>query len=281
MKKILIVIAMVFAAAADAQFYGRLPEAGEAAKDPPGQAKNVKLQQKLGTQIPLDLLFADEQGKPVRLRELFSSGRPVILTPVYFDCPMLCNMVLDGMVSGIRDLKFQIGEEYEVVSFSFDPKDTPKDARQKKDIFVKRYGRPGAEKGWRFLTGKDPEIKALTEAIGFKFGYDPQTGQYAHAAMAVVLTPDGRIARYFYGFEYRPRDLRLALVEAADNRIGSPVDQFMLLCYHYDPATGKYSATAMNAVRAGGVATVAGIAGFIFVMVRREKRQANQSGKES
>jgi protein SCO1/2 len=284
MKKILITLVVVFTAViAEARFWTGsqvAPDAGEASQEPPGQAKNVKLEQKLGTQIPLDLTFADEEGKPIRLRQLFGD-KPVILTPVYFDCPMLCNMVLDGMVTGIRDLRFQIGEEYEVVSFSFNPNDTPTDARQKKDIFVKRYGRPGAEEGWRFLTGKQPEITALTEAIGFRYGYDPQTGQYAHAAMAVVLTPDGRIARYFYGFEFRSRDLRLALVEAGDDKIGSPVDQFLLLCYHYDPATGKYSATAMNAVRAGGVATVAGIAGFIFVMVRRDKRLAKTSGKES
>lgn len=283
MNRIVITLALaLFASVAEARFWTGsqvTPPAGEASAEAPGEAKKVKLEQKLGTQIPLDLEFVDDRGQKVTLAKYFGK-RPVILMPVYFDCPMLCNMVLDGMVTAIRDLRFVIGQEYEIVSFSFNPKDTPEDARKKKDIFAKRYGRPGAE-GWQFLTGADPAIDALTDAIGFRYGYDPQTGQYAHAAMAVVLTPEGKIARYFYGFEFRSRDLRLALVEASRSRIGSPVDQFLLLCYHYDPATGKYSATAMNAVRAGGVATVAGIAGFIFIMLRRERRAEIRSGNDS
>jgi protein SCO1 len=257
------------------------PSAGEASEEPPGEARHVKLEQKLGTQVPLDLTFVNERGENVTFRQILAKGKPVLLTPVYFDCPMLCNMVLDGLVSGIRDLRFDAGEEYEIISFSFDPKDTPSTARKKKDIFVKRYGRRGAAEAWHFLTGKEPEIEALTDAIGFRYGYDQNTKQYAHAAMTLVLTPEGRIARYFYGIEYRSRDLRLALVEASKKQIGTPVDQFMLLCYHFDPATGKYSVAAMNAVRAGGAATVAGLAGFIFVMLRRDRRGPNRTGKES
>lgn len=243
---------------------------GVASAERPGKAKDVELRQNLDALIPLDLVFTDEQGRKVPLRKFFGD-KPVVLTPVYYECPMLCNMVLDGLVTSMRDLRFDAGKEFEIVTFSFDPSETPAQAMKKKNVFVKRYGRQGAAEGWHFLTGDEASVKALTDAIGFTAAFDDKTGQFAHAANILVLTPEGRIARYLFGIEYKPRDLRLAIVEAGQNKIGTLADQLLLLCYHYDPATGKYSAAAMNFVRAGGVATVAGLAGFMFVMLRREK----------
>lgn len=232
----------------------------------------VKIEQKIGDKIPLDLEFKDETGKIVHLRDYFGD-KPVILTPVYYSCPMLCNLVLDGLVKAASDLKFNIGEDYNVVSVSFDPKENWKMAAAKKQTFARRYGRTGVEKGWHFLTGDQIQIRQLMDSIGFHYQYDAALGQYAHGAMIAVLNPDGTLSRYFYGFEYNPRDLRLALVESSNGKVGTPIDQVLLLCYSYDPATGKYSRVAMNAVRIGGTATAVGIFGFIFVMLRREKKR--------
>jgi protein SCO1/2 len=282
MKRILLTLfAALLTAFPMAAQYGSPPgvkSAGEASAEAPGKGKDIKLDPKLGAQVPLEATFRDESGKVVTLGSL-RRGKPVILTPVYYDCPMLCNMVLDGLVSSIRDLRFDVGDQYDVITFSFNPADTPQEASKKKDIFVKRYGRPGAGEGWHFLSGDEANIRKLADSIGFRYAYDSSTGQYAHAAMTLVLTPDGKIARYFYGIEYRPRDLRLALVEAADRKIATTVDRFLLLCYHYDPATGKYSSIAMNVVRAGGIATVFGLAGFIALMIRREKHLPNAGGR--
>lgn len=250
---------------------------GVATAERPGKAKEVELVQNLDAQIPLDIEFIDETGARVPLRKFFGD-KAVVLTPVYYGCPMLCNMVLDGLVSSMRDLRFDVGEQFEIVTFSFDPADTPSDAIKKKNLFVKRYGREGAADGWHFLTGDPASIKALTDAIGFSHAYDEKTGQFAHAANIVVLTPEGRIARYLFGIEYKPRDLRLAILEASENKIGTLADQLLLLCYHYDPATGKYSAAAMNFVRAGGFATVIGLAGFVFVMLRRDRKIVLDAG---
>jgi protein SCO1/2 len=185
---------------------------------------------------------------------------------------MLCSMVMEGISSTLTELKFDVGKEFDVITVSIDPRDMPSEAALKKDKYIKRYGRLGAADGWHFLTGHETAIRTLTNAVGFHYAYDPEHDQFAHGTVLIAVTPQGRISRYLYGFEYNPRDVRLALVEASTNRIGTPTDQLLLLCYHYDPATGKYSRTAMNFVRAGGVATVLGLAGFIFVMVRRERR---------
>jgi len=240
-------------------------------------AEKVDVKQKLGQQIPLDLVFRDEQGRPVQLRQLFGT-RPVILTPVYYTCPMLCNMVLDGLVTTMRDLRFDAGKEFDVITFSFDPNEKTSDAVGKKDIFVRRYGRPGANQGWRYLTGDAEAIRRLTESLGYQYAYDQKIQQFAHGAMIAVLTPEGRIASYFYGIEYKPRDLRLALVEASGRKVGNVVDQVLLLCYHFDPATGKYSAVAMNVVRGGGIATVIGLSGFVFMMLRRDRVARGREG---
>jgi len=190
---------------------------------------------------------------------------------MYYRCPMLCSMVMEGVTSTLTELTFDVGKQFDVVTISIDPRDTPKDAAAKKEKYVKRYGRLSTASGWHFLTGPESAIHKITDAAGFHYAYDPRMDQFAHATTLMVLTPGGRMSRYLYGFEYKPRDVRLALVEASANKIGTATDAILLLCYHYDPVTGKYSRQAMNVVRAGGLATVAGLAGFIFVMVRRER----------
>jgi protein SCO1/2 len=241
---------------------------------PPQLPGEVSFQQKLDAQLPLDLMFRDESGKIVRLSDYFNHGKPIILNFMYYRCPMLCPMVMEGITSGLTELKFDAGREFDVITVSIDPRDMPGDAARKKDMYIKRYGRLNAAGGWHFLTGPESAIRQLTNTVGFHYAYDPARDQFAHGTGVVVLTPSGRVSRYIYGFEYKARDLRLALVEASASKIGSPVDQLLLLCYHCDPATGKYSRVAMNFVRAGGVATVLGLASFIIIMVRRERRDA-------
>ncbi len=233
----------------------------------------VSITQKLDSQIPLDLMFRDETGKIIRLRDYFH-GKPVLLNFMYYRCPMLCSMVMEGVSSALTELKFNIGDEFDVITVSIDPRDMPEAAMQKKDKYVKRYGRMKAGEGWHFLTGSDSSIRKLTDSVGFEYAYDPRTDNFAHGTVLTVLTPAGRLSRYFYGFEYKPRDLRLGIVEASAGRIGTASDQLLLLCYHYNPSTGKYSRNAMTFVRAGGVATVMTLAGFIFVMLRKDRQRA-------
>lgn len=239
---------------------------------PPRLPGKVAIAQKLGAQVPLDQMFRNERGEIVRLRDLFQNKRPVVLNFVYFNCPMLCPMTLEGTVTSLNQLKFDIGREFDVITVSIDPRDKAATAAEMKDKYVRRYGRLNAATGWHFLTGHDSAIKALADSVGFQYAYDGVSDQFAHAAVLLILTPDGRTSRYFYGFEHKPRDLRLAIVEASGGKVGSATDQLLLLCFHYDPAIGKYSRNAMNLVRAGGVTTVAILAGFIIVMVRREKK---------
>ena len=246
----------------------------QSAQTPPKLPGKVGIDQKLDAQIPLNAMFRDETGRVVRLGEFFHHDKPVILTFMYYRCPMLCSMVMEGVTTSLTQLKFDIGKEFDVVTISIDPRDTPRAAMEKKEKYVRRYGRLEAANGWHFLTGPESAIHQVTEAAGFHYAYDPQLDQFAHATTMMVLTPDGRMSRYLYGFEYQPRDVRLALVEASQNKIGTATDQLLLLCYHYSPATGKYSAAAMNFVRAGGVATIAGLVGFIFIMLRKEFRSA-------
>jgi protein SCO1/2 len=202
----------------------------------------------------------------------FFKGKPVVLSLVYYSCPMLCTQVLNGELGAFRQVSFNIGEQYEVVTVSFDPKETPELAAAKKQTYVKGYNRAGGEAGWHFLTGDEANIKRLTEAVGFRYAWDEQTKQFAHASGIMLLTPQGKIARYFYGIEYRPGDLRLGLVEASQDKIGTPVDALMLYCYHYDPATGKYGAVVMNIMRLAGVVTVFLIAGMLLVLRRRSAK---------
>lgn len=231
----------------------------------------VAIAQKLGAQVPLDLMFRDEQGKVVRLREFFGKKRPVLLNFVYFQCPMLCPMTMEGTVNSLTQLKFDIGRDFDVITVSIDPRDKPSTAAELKDKYVRRYGRLNAANGWHFLTAHEGAILALADSVGFQYAYDKTTDQFAHPSVLLVLTPEGRTSRYFYGFEHKPRDLRLGIVEASGGKIGTATDQFLLLCFHYDPAVGKYSRNAMTLVRAGGITTLAFLTGFIVVMVRREK----------
>jgi protein SCO1 len=234
---------------------------------PPG-LKNVGIEQHLNEQIPPELTFLDENGKPVRLADYFGK-KPMILNLVYYQCPMLCGEVLSGLESALRVLKFDVGNQFDVLTVSFDPRETPAMATAKKAEFLKRYGRPGAAEGWHFLTGPQQSIDALTKAAGFQYEYDPKSGQFAHTTAIMVLTSEGRIAQYYYGVEYAPKDLRLGLIQASQDKIGNLVDQVLLYCYHYDPATGKYGAVVMRILRLAGAATILTLGLFMIVMFRR------------
>lgn len=236
----------------------------------PAALRNVAFDQRLGEQVPLDARLRDETGRTIALGELID-GKPVLLVPAYYECPMLCTIVLNGVVSMLRALPFDVGREFTVVTLSFDARETPELAAQKKDRYLGEYRRPGAADGWHFLTGEEAEIRRVTDAIGFRWEWDEASKQFAHASGVVVLTPRGRVSHYFYGVEYPPRDLRLALVEASDERIGSVVDAVLLFCFHYDPATGRYSKLAMGAVRTGGALTLIALVTFLVVMLRRER----------
>jgi protein SCO1/2 len=243
----------------------------QVATDPAQLPGNVSIAQKLNTKIPLDLQFRDEDGRIVRLSQFFNHGRPVLLNFVYYRCPMLCPMVLEGTAESLTHLKFDIGKEFDVITVSIDPRDKATDAARLKEKYIRHYGRLDSAPGWHFLTAHETAIKTLADAVGFQYAYDSRTDQFAHGAALLVLTPDGRTSRYFYGFEFKPRDLRLAIVEASSGKVGTVTDQFLLLCFHYDPVKGKYSRNAMMFARAGGVATLIALSGFIGVMFRRER----------
>ncbi|MGE3275970.1 MAG: SCO family protein [Vicinamibacterales bacterium] len=264
---------LVSAAAAHAQ--STLPGVEDGPATPSGQAvtqlDGVSIDQKLNAQLPLDLPFKDETGRTVRLGDYFGE-RPVVLAFVYYECPMLCTQILNGMTSALVALDETAGQEFDVVTVSFDARETPVLAAAKKTAYVERYGREGTAPGWHFLTGDESSIAKLTEAAGFKYRWDEATQQFAHASAIMVVTPDGRMSRYFYGIEYAPRDLKFALMESSQGRIGSPVDKILLYCYHYDPKTGSYGLVAMNAVRVGGAVTLVALVGFVVVAIRREKR---------
>jgi protein SCO1 len=233
---------------------------------PPG-VKNVAIEQHLNEQIPPGLEFRDETGKSVQLGDYFGK-KPMILNLVYYQCPMLCGEVLSGLESALRVLKFDVGKEFDVLTVSFDPKETPEMASAKKAEFLKRYGRSGAEQGWHFLTGPAASVDALTKAAGFQYQYDPKNGQFAHATAIMVLTPAGKIAQYYYGVEFAPKDLRLGLIQASQNKIGTVVDQVLLYCYHYDPNTGKYGAIISRVLQLAAGATMLILGTFLVVMFR-------------
>jgi protein SCO1/2 len=249
---------------------GAAPAPGLPAGVRPDALRDVGFDQRLDESIPLDLTFRDESGQSVTLGSLFR-GRPVILNLAYYRCPMLCTLVLNGLLSSMRALPFDAGKEFDVFTVSFDPEDTPEQATQKKATYLGEYRRPGAEAGWHFLTGDAASIERLAHAVGFRYHYDPDRKEFAHAAGIVVLTPTGRIARYFFGVEFSPRDLKFGLMEAAEGRIGSPIDQLLLFCYHYDPSSGRYTTAVLTVVRAGGVATLLILAAYIVWAVRREE----------
>ena len=237
----------------------------------PKALKEIGFDQNLDQQVPLDIPLVDEQGRTVKFGDYFGD-KPVVLSLVYYDCPMLCTQVLNGLVSALGVLSLDVGKDFEVVTVSFDPREKPPLAAAKKASLLERYHRPGAAAGWHFLTGDQASITRLTKAVGFRYVWDDGLKQFAHPTGIMVLTPQGKVARYLFGIEYGPRDLRLALVDAASGKIGTAVDQVLLFCYHYDPETGKYGFAIMRTLRIAGVATVLAIGAFIVVMVRREKR---------
>jgi protein SCO1/2 len=255
---------------------GYRQEPGAVASSIPAALREIGFDQHLDQALPLDTPFTDEQGREVRLGQYFGS-KPVVLAFVYYTCPMLCTQVLNAMTSTLGVLSLDAGKDFDVVLVDFDPRETPEQAAAKKAEQLQRYKRPGADDGWHFLTGSETSIKAVTSAAGFRYAWDEQTRQFAHPTGIIVVTPDGRPARYLFGIEYGPRDVRFALLEASAGRIGSVADSLLLYCYHYDPMTGRYGLYIMRTLRVAGVATVLLIATFIIVMVRREKSAARRA----
>jgi len=264
-KAVIAVALLACGGVSSAQIYG--PPQTQAYA-PSRLLQKVGINQKMGAQIPLDLPFVDESGQQVTLRRY--SGKPVILAMVYFQCPSLCSMVLNGVLRSTKALEMTAGNQYEVVAISFDPRETPEIAAAKKKSYVETYARQGAEQGWHFLTGPETSSKALADAVGFRYVYDALTNQYAHSSAIMILTPAGRITRYFYGIDYPARDVRLGLVEASSENIGTPTDQVLLYCFHYDPTTGKYALAVMNVLRLAALVTFGVLAIFLIMMFRRD-----------
>jgi len=250
----------------------------------PMMVQGVGIDQNLNAQIPLELTFKDENGQLVRLGQYFRE-KPVVLALVYYECPGLCDLVLNGLTHAMEQISLNLGSDYQVITASFNPKDTWQLAHAKKANYIEKYNRAGAlasaQAGWHFLTGDQASIKSLADTVGFHYNYDPISKQFAHASGIFVLTPEGKIARYFYGIEYKPRDFRLGLVEASANKIGSPADQVLLFCYHYDPMTGKYGMPIQRVTQVLGTATALSLFGFVFVMLRRERHQHHGAGRSA
>lgn len=232
--------------------------------------KGVHFEQKLNEPLPLELTFQDEAGQTVQLGNYFGH-KPVILVFAYYECPMLCTLVLNGLLTSLNQLTFDVGNQFEIITVSIDPSEGPEIAAAKKEVYLEQYRRPSAAEGWHFLTGEQAAIVQLTQAAGFHYQYDADKGEYAHPTGIMVVTPGGKLARYFYGIDFPARDLRLGLVEAAANEIGSPVDQLLLLCYHYDPTVGQYTVAIMNIIRLAGLTTVGAIGAVIAILVRRDR----------
>jgi len=248
---------------------GLRPAPGLPSSQTPLALQKVAFEQRLNEPLPLDLPFKDENGKAVKLGDYFGR-KPVVLAFVYYECPMLCTQVLNGLESALRVINESIGQEFDVVTVSFDPRETPVLAAGKKKAYLERYKRPSAEQGWHFLTGEQASIDALTKASGFSFYWDEQTHQFAHASGIVVATPAGKLSRYFFGIDYSPRDVKFALIESSNEKIGTLAERLLLYCYHYDPAAGNYGLMAMRAVRLGGAVTLVALFGFVFVSIRRD-----------
>jgi protein SCO1/2 len=238
----------------------------------PAALEGVGIDQRLNELLPLDAGFVDERGAEVKLGDYFGE-KPVVLALVYYECPMLCTLELNGLLRALRALPLDVGKDFEVVTVSFDPEETPQLAAGKKREYTSQYGREGSDPSWHFLTGSAESIGRLAEAVGFRYRYDPQTDLFSHASAIYVATPQGRLSKYFYGVEYSARDLRLGLVEASAGKIGTAVDEILLFCFHYDPETGKYGVVIMNVLRLAGVATVVLLGGFIALMLRRDRRR--------
>ena len=247
----------------------------------PEALKTIGIEQKLGGQMPLDTEFKDEDGRTVKLGNYFNTGRPVIIAFVYYECPMLCNQVLNGLTGSLKGISFDAGKDFDVIAISFDARENDKTdlAKNKKASYVERYGRAGAETGWHFLTGTQEAIDKATSAAGFSYKWDEKSGQFAHAAGIMVATPEGKLSRYFYGIDYSPKDLKFGLMESNANKVGNPAEQLLLYCYHYDPATGKYGLAILRVMRLGGVLTLIGMGLVGFAFWRKNKRKTVDSGQ--
>lgn len=247
----------------------------------PEALKDIGIEQKLGQKLPLDTEFRDENGQTIRLGDLFGKGRPVVLTFVYFECPMLCNQVLNGLTGSLKGVSFDAGNDFDVIAVSFDSRenDKPGLAKNKKASYMERYGRPGTEEGWHFLTGNQDAVDAITKAAGFSYEWDDKSGQFAHSSAIIVVTPDGTLSRYFYGIDYSPKDLKFGLIDSAENKVGSVTDQLLLYCYHYDPSTGRYGFAILNVLRGAAILTLFGMGALGFVFWRRNKGRKNAGSK--
>ncbi len=244
--------------------------------DLPASLRGIGIEQKLNAPVPLDTEFRDETGASVPLRTYFGT-RPVLLAPVYYTCPMLCSQILTGLVAGLRPLSLKPGRDFEIVAISINPSETPADSSSKRDQYSRRYSSKAGPQGWHFLTGSEQSIRTVMDAIGFHYRWDPKIQMFVHASGVMVLSPLGRVSRYFYGVEYEPKDLKLGLIEASNNTIGSPVDQILLFCYHYDPATGKYGATVINLLRFTAILALMTFATALFLLWRRDVRADRQT----
>ena len=275
MKKKLVTAVLIAMAVTTASAQSNVPGVNPPASPPSSQTPtvlaDVRFDQRLNESLPLATRFQDEEGREVALGDYFGT-KPVVLAFVYFECPMLCTQVLNGLTTSLTVLTETVGREFDVVAISFDARETPALANGKKKSHLDRYKRPESAHGWHFLTGDDAAIKAVTDAAGFTFVWDEQTQQFAHPSGIIVATPEGKLARYFFGIEYAPRDVKFALIESSAGRIGNAIEQLLLYCYHYDPASGSYGFVAMGAVRIGGALTVLALVGFVVVSIRREMR---------
>ena len=251
----------------------------------PEALQKIGIDQKLGDQLPLDIEFKDEDGRPVKLGNYFNNGRPVILALVYYECPMLCNEVLNGLTGSLKGISLNAGKDFDVLAISFDARenDKPDLAKNKKASYIERYGRSGTENGWHFLTGSQDSIDKVTKAAGFNYAWDEKTEQFAHAGGIMITTPAGKLSRYFYGIDYAPVDVKFGLMDSAEAKIGNPAEKLLLYCYHYDPASGKYGLAILKVVRLGGVVTLLGLGAMFFVFWRRNKSKrenAEMSGDD-
>jgi protein SCO1/2 len=271
---------LVFACAGTLAFSQAAPKLQPGENVPnvrPAILERVGIDQHLGQQVPLDLAFTDENGQAIKLRQYFGS-KPVILELVYFKCPMLCSEVQAGLTGALNGIvRFNVGRDFDVLTVSFDPRDTAEDAARDKKVYLSRYRRAGSEQGWHYLTGRQDQIGALADAVGFHYVWDPKAQQFAHASGIMLLTPDGRVAQYYYGIEYMPRDIQLGLIEASKGKIGTLADQIMLYCFHYDPTQGRYGAAIFNILRITAALTVLVLGGFMFIMFRRDIRAARKN----
>ncbi len=257
-----------------------VPPAGGASL--PAALQNVEIEEKLGSALPLEARFTAEDGSPVRLAELVRKDRPTVVALVYYSCPMLCGLVLTGLARGMRETGLGLGRDFDALTISFDPRDTTALAAERQRGYLQGFGQPEAKRAWRFLTGTEPAIRAVTEAVGFHYAYDERTKQYAHAAAIFVITPDGRVSRYLYGVEFPARDLRLALVEAGKGRVGTSFDRLLLTCYRYDPASRTYEPYVLGFVRLAMLGVLGGLGVVLGIFWRREwkgRRAAGRGGR--